>query len=94
MKNIDKMLLKKFKIGRVGVLRATYKRVYSNGPVNQESICKLCGVGERKCMNLYVGDLNESRITYYALCYSLSIANRLIDPRSSKKYVYIPSDLR
>lgn len=94
MKNIDKMLLKKIKIGRVGVLRATYKRVFNGGPINQKTICELCEVGERKCMNLYVGDLYKSRITYYSLCYSLSIANRLIDPRSSKKYVYIPSDLR
>lgn len=92
------MILKKYRIGPVGTLKAVYKRTKLQGTPTQDEICTLCGVGPEKCKTLIVYIENENifikELTYHALCYGLELVVK------SKKFVtennttYIPWKIR
>lgn len=63
------MILKKYRIGPVGTLKAVYKRTKLQGTPTQNEICALCGVGPEKCKTLIV----YKELTYHALCYGLKL---------------------
>lgn len=79
------MILKKYRIGPVGTLKAVYKRTKLQGTSTQDEICALCSVGPEKCKTLIVYRENENmfikELNYYALCHGLELVIR------SKKFV-------
>ena len=90
------MILKKYKIGPVGNLKATYRRVKLQDVTSQDYICtNLCGVGQEKCRaSIIYADAGENRfkdLSYYTLCYALGLLKRF---KTKNNIAYIPWKIR
>lgn len=65
------MILKKYRIGPVGTLKAVYKRTKLQGTPTQDEICTLCGVGPEKCKTLIVYSSDNVYLNYHDLCHGV-----------------------
>ena len=90
------MILKKSRIGPVGVLSIIYKRIEIQKLTTQDNICALCGIGPERCEtlivyssdNVYIKELN-----YHDLCYGLGLV--VIKKSVTKNNItYIPWKIR
>ncbi len=92
------MILKKYRIGPVGTLKAVYKRTKLQGTPTQDEICALCGVGPEKCKTLIVYRENENmfikELNYHALCYGLELvvikSKQFVTENENNTTTYIP----
>lgn len=89
------MILKKYRIGKIGVLDAVYKRVNISDvkELDQKDICSnLCGVGEEVCK---ITKVNKDRIPLYyiTLCTTFKVTLNSSQFRT-KNITYVPWEIR
>lgn len=90
------MILKKYRIGPVGTLKAVYKRTKLQGTPTQDEICTLCGVGPVRCETLIIYSSDNvyiKKLNYHDLCHGLGLV--VIKKSISKNNItYIPWKIR
>jgi hypothetical protein len=89
------MILKKYRIGPVGTLKAVYKRTKLQGTPTQDEICALCGVGPEKCKTLIVYSSDNvyyvKKLNYHDLCHG--VVKKSVS-KYNIIYIYIPWKIR
>jgi hypothetical protein len=94
------MILKKYRIGPVGILNILYKRIeLQNTNATQDDICALCGVGQERCKSVIicsptVDRLLDKHLTYHDLCYGLEIMISSDKLKTKSNIAYIPWKIR
>ncbi len=86
------MLLKKYKIGRVGIIYATYKRIKIPKNADQKFICSVCGL-KNWCKNYKIkrtGTNESSSVTYYSICNGMEIILTSNSFRATDNITYVP----